>query len=70
MNINADHTPMITDTDNINPFVAATKKLDWEINDDIMLTGKQFKDDGRDFVNSVSTIFNNVLNITFKGMIQ
>lgn len=34
--MNTEHTPMITSTSNINPFFE-NQKLDWEINEDMML---------------------------------
>jgi len=68
--MSANHTPMITSPDNLNHFVAnTTSKLALEINEDLMITNMPFQNEGRDLVNKVSTIFNDVLNSTFKGMI-
>ena len=44
-------------------------KLDWDVNDDMMLIGQKYKPAGAALVSKFSKIFNDILNVTFKGMI-
>jgi len=63
---------MFTAPLNVNPFVAAYPKFEWEINEDLMITGLQYNipNGGKDLVNKFSASFNDALNKTFKGMIK
>jgi len=63
---------MFTAPLNVNPFVANYPKFEWEINEDLMITGLQFAaaNGGRELVNKFSHSFAEVLNKTFKGMIK
>ena len=61
---------MFTTPSNLNPFVVnLDPKLDWSVNDDMMLIDHKYKPDGAALVSKFSKMFNDILNVTFKGMI-
>jgi len=61
---------MLTSPLNLNHFVTnLNPPLDWNVNEDMMLIEHKYKPAGAALVSKFSKMFNDILNVTFKGMI-